>query len=239
MPLDEIEIIGSSLSLQCYTWKPPAPKKMLTEMNQRGTAFALAEKTAGFHDLDADERVVRGGYSVVESFEVEHLAEGFNTKSLLERILSCEFIGSPTHLFVAGKRGPMKALSQTLAGLTGNAVVPMAFETRELAQFQERLSVCKAIVLVNPKDKEVRRCRLAGTIESYTDYNVIDPLNHGIDSVSGLVDSPLGPMTVTIGQRGTIRFSVRKGFVLTLDAIMWLLALVQEKQAPPGEKRRN
>ncbi len=232
MALDEIEVQGSSLSLQCFHWRPDPPKELLRKISEQGTSFVLANETPGFYDLDADTRVIKGCYALVSTFEVEHLAEEFTTKSLLKRIESCDFLGFGEYLFVWGKRGPIKSLTQTMSGLTASAVTPLSFDMRELAQFQERLTTCKAIVLTNPKTKELRRCRLAGIIEHYTDYNVIDPLNHSIDSVSGLIDSPLGPMTVTVGHGGNVRFNVKKGFIMTVDCIMWLLALIREADNP-------
>jgi hypothetical protein len=99
-------------------------------------------------------------------------------------------------------------------------------------QLQERMTKLKSIVLTNPKDKEVRRARLAGHIESYIGYNIIDPRNHGIDSVSGIMDTPLGPLTATVGKKGSLRLNVRKGFILTTECLEWIVSLIKEEKAP-------
>ncbi|MBF0410948.1 MAG: hypothetical protein HQM10_26625, partial [Candidatus Riflebacteria bacterium] len=54
------------------------------------------------------------------------------------------------------------------------------------------------------------------------------PKNHEIDSVSGLVDSPLGPLNVNLSSKGNLRISVKKGFVLTVDCLKWILGLAKD-----------
>lgn len=176
--------------------------------------------------------MVSGWFSLVVPFEVEHLVDGITTKTLLKKIESCEFFVQANSLFVTGKLGPQKILEHILASLAGYGVVALDFEYRHLSQFQDRLSTTKSVALTNPKDREVRRARLMGKMESYREYNVIDPKNHGIESVSGLVDTPLGPMTITVGRKGTIRLNVKRGFILSIDCLNWILALIREEKPP-------
>jgi hypothetical protein len=119
-----------------------------------------------------------------------------------------------------------------LSGLTGSEVSLIEFDFHQLSQLQERMAKIKTIVVTNPKEKEIRRARLAGHIESYTDYNIIDPRNHGIDSVSGVVTTPLGSMTVTVGRKGTLRLGVTKGLILNVECLEWLLDLIREEKRP-------
>jgi hypothetical protein len=232
MAIDEIEIPGTSLSLRCLTFKTDSLAELFDKIQREGDPFSIDPETAGFHDMDASGKLIRGFFSVVVPFEVEHLVEGIVTKTLLKRVETCEFFAMPECLFVTGKNAPQKILEHTLAGLSGYGVNLVEFEFRHMSQFQDRVSMLKSIALTNPKDRDVRRARLAGRIESYTEYNVIDPRNHGIENVSGLVDTPLGPVTVTVARKGGLRLNVRRGFILTMECLLWLLDLIREEKPP-------
>jgi hypothetical protein len=232
MPIDEIEIPGSSFSVKCWTARIESIPALFDKLMQEGEVFNLDEEKPGFHDCDTNGRLIRGFYSAVIPFEVEHLVDGISTKSLFKRIESCEFFAVEDCLFATGRSGPQKGLSGSLSGLSGYGVSQMEFEFQQLSQFHDRLKQLKAIVLTNPKDKEIKRARLTGHIENYTEYNVIDARNHGIDSVSGLSDTPLGPMTLTVTRKGGLRLGVRKGFLLTIDCLRWILHLIREDKPP-------
>lgn len=240
MAIDEIEVPGTSLSLKCWNARIEDIPAFFEKLSTEGDVFTLDPETAGFHDCDKNDRLIRGFYSGIMPFEVEHLVEGITTKSLLKRIESTEFLLLEDCMFTMGKKsGPTKGLSNSLSAASGYGVSQMEFEFRQMSQLQERLSQTKSIVLTNPKDKEVRRARLAGLIESYTEYNVIDPRNHGIESVSGVVDSPHGTMTITVTRKGGLRLAVTKGFILTIDCLKWLLALIRDEEAPPSPKKKG
>lgn len=218
--IDQIEITGSSVSFRVYKCRiddiKAAHKKILSE----GIAFDISNEEPGFHDCDNNGKMIRGFYSCIIPFEVEHLVDGITTKTLHKRIESCEFLAMDGVLFVMGKSAPQKPLCRDLSRLTGYGAETMELEFHQLSEFANRLDV-KSVDLCNPKDKEIRTAKLKGQIEAYEEYNVIDPRNHGIDKVSGLIDSPLGPMTITISRKGVLRFGVRKGFILTMDCLMW------------------
>lgn len=232
MLINEIEVVGSSLSLKCWETKTEDIVATFDRMMQQGDQFNLEDELPGFHDCDANEELIRGFYSIVVPFEIEHLIDGITTKTLFKRIESCEFIMTSNMLYVYGKPNPGKLLASSLAAVMGTQVELIEFDFEQMSQLQERMSKIKSIVVTNPKDKEIRRARLAGHMENYTEYNIIDPRNHGIDSVSGLIFTPLGPMTLTVGRKGSLRMTVKKGFVMTVECIEWILALVREEQAP-------
>ena len=232
MPVDEIEVAGTSLSLRCLSFRWDDPKDLFARMNTEGEQFSIDPENPGFHDCDMNDRIIRGFFSMVTPFEVEHLVDGFVTKTLFKKIESCEFFATPEMLFVSGKSAPQKILERAYAGLSGYGVAPLEFEFLQLSQFQDRLSLVKSIALTNPKTSDVRRARLAGKIESYTEYNVIDPRNHDIESVSGLIDSPLGPLTITASRKGGIRIGVRRGFILTIECLHWIIAMIREEKPP-------
>jgi hypothetical protein len=232
MPVDEIEVAGTSISIRCLTSRLFNPSEVMQKIQTEGEQFSIEPENPGYHDCDRSTNAIRGLYSMVVPFEVEHLQEGFVTKTLMKKVESCDFLATEDVLFAWGKLAPQKVLEMSLAGMTGYGVSPIDFEFHQLSQFQDRLSQVKNIALSNPKTNEVRRARLAGKIESYTDYNVIDPRNHGIETVSGLLDSPLGPITVTVGKKGLIRLGVRRGFLLTLDCLQWILKMIRDEKPP-------
>lgn len=235
MSVNEIEVVGSTISLQAFNFHPEQhdEESLFHLLFKKENKLDIGTDTAGFHDVTCDLVLVRGWFSVVVPFEVEHLVEGATTKSLLKRLESCEFFAGRGVLLATGKAGAIKAMCQALAGVAACTPLPMHFEFHHLSQFQDRLSLCKAISLTNPKDRQVRKCKLAGAIESYTDFNVIDPRNHGIDQVAGLIDTPLSPMTVAVSAKGCLRLTVRKGFILTFDCLLWLLKIALEEKIDP------
>lgn len=239
MAIDEIEIPGSSISFSCWTLKVEDLRELYKQMRSEEEHFSIDPERPGFHDLEADERLIRGFFSVVVPFEVEHLNEGITTKILLKRIETCEFFALDGILFASGKSSAVKNLSRSMTPLAGYGVTNVELDIRQMSQFYDRLSMVKSIALTNPKDREIRRARLAGRIESYTEYNIVDPRNHGIESVSGLVDSPLGPLTVTVGRKGSLRLNVRKGFVMTIDCMLWLMSLIREEKPPENFTKKS
>ena len=73
-------------------------------------------------------------------------------------------------------------------------------------------------------------------MESYTEYNIFYPRNHGIDSVAGLIDTPLGPMTITVAKNGSIRLAVKKGLIMTIECLEWIISLITSDKAPQPTK---
>ncbi|KAF1083169.1 MAG: hypothetical protein GQF41_0936 [Candidatus Rifleibacterium amylolyticum] len=232
MLINEIEITGSSISLKCWGTKFEDVTATFNQVMQRGDQFDLDSEIPGFHDCDCENSVMRGFYSVVVPFEIEHLVEGITTKTLFKRIESCEFIISENCMYSFGKPGPQKLLGAALAAATGVHVDLIEFEFSHLSMLQERMTRIKTIVVTNPKEKEIRRARLAGHMESYTEYNIVDPRNHGIESVAGLIDTPLGPLTINVGKKGSIRLNVKKGLIMTLECLDWIMSLIMDEKRP-------
>lgn len=228
MPLNEIEVPGSSVSFKVWKFQADSIPRLHQRILKEGDSFHIDSETPGFHDCEANDHLIRGYYSAVIPFEVDEVVEGITTSTNHERIDSCEFLVAGGYAFFMGKSAPQKPLAQALSTLTGYGVAPLELEFTELAQFHDRLKQVKSVVLTNSKDKEIRRAKLTGQIEDYTEYNVIDPRNHGIDSVAGILETPLGPMTVTVNRKGVLRLAVRKGFILTLDCLLWIMSRIMD-----------
>ena len=236
MLINEIEIAGASISLKCWAMKVANLDATFDTIMKKGDMFSIETEFPGFHDCDCENSIIRGFYSVVIPFEIEHLVEGITTKTLFKRIESCEFIITEKVVLTFGKSGPMKLLGAALSALTGEHVDLIEFEFQHMNQLQERMTNIKSIVVTNPKEKEIRRARLAGHMESYTEYNIIDARNHGIENVAGLIDTPLGPMTITVGKKGSIRLNVKKGLIMTIECLEWILDLIISEKAPQPSK---
>lgn len=236
MLINEIEITGTSISLKCWKFAVENVDATFDKIMQKGDMFSLDTELPGFHDCDCASSIIRGFYSIIVPFEIEHLVDGITTKTLFKRIESCEFIISENSMLTFGKPNPMKLLAAALSAVSGEHIDLIEFEFTQMNQLQERMSKIKSIVVTNPKEKEVRRARLAGHMESYTEYNIVDPRNHGIETVAGLIDTPLGPLTVTVGKKGSIRMNVKKGLIMTVECLEWILALIKEENAPQPVK---
>lgn len=232
MPINEIEIPKTSITFRVMQFKCESLALLSNKIIHEAEEFSVDPETAGFHDCEGEGSMVRGFFSTVIPFEVECLVDGITTKKLEKRIETCEFIALENRLYVTGKTGLQKILEHVLAELTGYGVSPVELEFRQLSQFSERLTVLKSIGLVNPKTRDVRRVKMTGKMEEYTDYNVIDPKNHGIESVAGVMDTPLGQMTVTVSRKGSIRLNVEKGFVLAVECLEWLMVAILDEEAP-------
>ncbi len=229
MLINEIEVPKTSMSFRCLRLANHDLNEVFDAIANRSDLFELEAEVPGFQDFEFSEEVVRGHYYVVYPFEIEHLVDNLTTKTLFKRIESCEFIITEHSALVFGKSGPIKLMISALEYAMGSEVGPLEFDFEEMNRFQNRLLNIKAIVVSNPKEKEIRRARLSGHMENYTEYNIIDPRNHNIDSISGLVETPLGKMTVTVSNKGTLRLSVKKGMILTTQCIEYIIKLLTEE----------
>lgn len=227
MAINEIEVSSSSITFKNWLVKIDHLEDVFNKMKTEADQFDLENELPGFHDFDMEAGLIRGYYSGVAPFEVECLVDGIQTKVLQKRIESCEFFLTQNSLFTTGKPGLMKGLSYALSAISGHNVSSREFEFDEMSLLQERMSEVKSIVVSNPKDKEVRRARLAGRIEDYSTYNILDPRNHGIDKVSGVLDTPIGPITLTVNKNGTLRLNVKRDLIILVEHLEWILSLIQ------------
>lgn len=233
MLINEIEVKGPTFSARrLKTAVEQSIAELFETLMQKCDAFNLEVELPGIHDCDHDETTLRGFYSMVIPFEVEHLVDGISTKTLLKRIESCEFIISAQICVLFGNAGCGKCFASALAAATGVHVDFAEYEFNHLSQIQERMTRIKTIVVTNPKEKEVRRARLAGHMEHYTEYNVIDPRNHGIDSIQGMIDTPLGPMMLKLSKNGSFALGVKKGMILTVECLEWIFQLIESEDKP-------
>jgi hypothetical protein len=228
MSLFDIEVASGSLSMQVCHVDFDEIKVVGQRISEEGEAFDLEQETPGFHDVEFNDNLIRGYYSGVIPFEVEYLVDGVMARRLHKRIESAEFITDGKLLFAWGKSGPIKGMSMGISALTGSECGYAHFEFEDLDNIQNRMSKLKSIVVKNPKECEVKTCRLAGGIEEYTTYNVVNK-NHAIGQVSGLIDTPHGSMTLTANQKGSVRLNCSKGQMLNFDLLAWIVNLIYGK----------
>lgn len=237
MAANEIEVPGSSLSLRVFQAKTDlSTGRLAQKIATDGPAFNTADQEAGFHDIDADANVVRGYFSTVVAFEVEHLVENVTTNTCMTRIESCEFMTVGGFLVAWGKSGPMKPMAHELAMVTGYGVAPLEWDTPCLQGLERRMATVTKVDLAQGKDKEVRTAKLSGNLEDYANTGVVDSGNHQLKGITGILESPsMGPLNVTATSKGALRIGVRKGFVATSDLISWLLCLITGTKPVPAQ----
>jgi len=240
VPVQEIEVPGSSISMKVFGIPdhPATPVRILaTTMVGDDRSFAPATERPGFHDLDHDNAVLRGHFSQVVPFEVEHLVDGVTTKSLYKRIESCEWVLLNNHLVAWGNSGPVKELASAMSRVLGIDIRPVEWTTEQLQDLQGRMTQVRAVALTQGKDKPIRKARLAGVLEEDDYLGIVEPGNHGIDSVTGIIETPAGPATLAVARKGGVRWRVRKGTVLSVVDIQWLVDLMASFAGVPTSER--
>ena len=232
MLIDEIEVQGASLSFKCLKMKIDDIKTTFDTLMQKGDIFDIDTGASGFHDCDCDSGVIRGFYSIMASFNVEFFKDGITTKEEFKRIESCEFIITPERIYLFGKQKPQKLIEMAFSAATGEHVERVEFDNECMNLVHGRLTVMKSIVVENPKDKEIRRARLTGHMEDYEAYNIVEPRNHEINSISGVIETPLGAMTLTVDKKGKVRLGVKRGLIINIPNLDWIMDLITSDAGP-------
>ncbi|HQB82993.1 MAG TPA: hypothetical protein PLR50_05830, partial [Candidatus Rifleibacterium sp.] len=80
MLINEIEIAGSSISLKCWSMKVENVEATFDTIMNKADMFSIDTELPGFHDCDCENSIIRGFYSVIIPFEIEHLVDGITTK---------------------------------------------------------------------------------------------------------------------------------------------------------------
>ena len=228
MQINEIEVLGTSAGFKVYkiSRQHDDMNDTFQQLTKSLDEFVFESELLGLYDCECRNGIVRGHFSLVAPFEVEHLKDGMVTKTLLEKIESCEFFITESNMFISGKPGPGKTLAGQLLGVL-NICELSEFDFFDLSNIQNKMAKIKAVVVTNPKEKEIRRARLAGHMEDYTEYNILDRSNHGLESVSGELNTPLGPITVTVGRKGSIKLAVKRGMIITTDLLDWIVSNIK------------
>ena len=224
MQINEIEVLGTSASFKVYkiSRQHDDMNDTFRQLSNSLDEFGVECELPGLHDCECQNDIIRGYFSLVAPFEVEHLKDGVVTKTLFKKVENCEFFIIESNMFISGKPEPGKMLAGQLLGVF-NICELRTFDFFDLRKVKRNMAKIKAVVVTNPKEKEVRRARLAGHMEDYTGYDIIDPKGHGLESVSGELNTPLGPMTVTVGRKGSIKLTVKRGMIITTDLLDWIV----------------
>ena len=232
MLIDEIEVVGASLSFKCLTLDIDDIEKTFKDITEKGDIFDIDAGTPGYHDCDCDRGVIRGFYSNLASFNVEYFKEGITTKEEFKRIESVEFIISPERIYLFGKPGPAKLIEMALSAATGEHVERVEYDNECMELVKSRLTIMKSIVVENPKDKEIRRARLSGHMEDYESYNIVEPNNYQINSICGIIETPLGAMKLSVDKKGKVTLGVKRGLIINLDNLNWIMDLITSDAGP-------
>ena len=216
--ITDIEVQGTSIVVQKFQIDdfPMLPGAYANLFRRDDMVFSTDPEQVGFHDVEPGKDIIRGHFSAVVPFEVEHLVDGVRTKSLLKNIKSQEFILNRNGLYVINPAPLTKVLTLKIGLVVGQGFPAYDIDLRA---FQERLSDVAAIRVQNPPKTGIRTASLSGgDLESYEEYNVINP-DHEIKSVSGMY--PVGDQTlkITVDQKAKIRFSTPRGYVMDFRAV--------------------
>jgi len=229
MLINEIEITGASFGFQRLIATVDDTSKLFTKLMSQDGIFDLEAETPGVHDVDHNNDVIRGFFSAVVPFEVEHLVEGISTKTLLKRIESCEFILTRRIAIAFGQNNPTKLFQMFLSTATGCCVDKAEYDYPKLYRLQERLSKVSNIALLNPKTTPIRKAKLAGNIEHYAEYDCVNRSEHVIDYVQGMVnDTPIGSLKLKVAKNGRINLGVRRGTIVPVETLEWLIEFIEK-----------
>lgn len=200
-----------SISFKCFKI---AGEKKLTEIFNKisqANCFNMETYGNGFHDIkfDSENSIIRGCYSLFTCFEVEHLEDGRITNTLFKKIESCEFIITDKVNLVFGKSKARKLILFELGLALGKTVSTCEFSEENLSNLQTALTTTKSISIDNLSNDEVKKVKIDGKIEYYQGYNIINA-QHNIQSVSGVLTTPVGDLKVTLNRRGNLKVA-KKG----------------------------
>ena len=220
--INEIELESGRISLQCFDFTGNAKESI-----DNGPKFSIENQEQGFHDCDFSDVVARGYFSFVEPYEVENIVDGMTAMEAKKRIKTAEFVQTGDFLFAWGRSSAIKLLASYISSEYGTAT-KIEFEFNDLFNMQSRFELCKSVKVKNPKESKVKTVSLIGNLDCYSEYNCLEPRNHELKSVSGIMNTPIGKITVAANNKGVIRIGTKKGCILPVDVIVWLIKLMNE-----------
>jgi hypothetical protein len=231
--IQEIEFEKSSLAVSVFAFVPDLTADVLAGlMADDESRVSLIVKRSGFADVESFGEILRGSYVLVVEEAVEDLQDGMIVAKTVHKATVCHFLAGNGRLYVWGDGKAKRNAASSIEALDDVPVVPVVFSSEDLVRFQHRLSLVSAIAVKNPKTNEVRRVRLSGKVEDYSTCNVLDPCNHAIESVAGVIEHTThGKVKVTVGTRAAIRIGLKVGAVIDLDFLGWLVGRVADADA--------
>lgn len=225
MRIDEIEKKSAPLSYQCLKMQIKDIQAIFNALNEKDNIFNPEIGSNGFHDCKCDKGIIRGFYTVFKTFEVEHYILGLTTKENFVRLEHCEFIITPEHVYVFGKPTPARLLVTALTAATGTYIERVEFDLEHIRQ-ENRFTVMKTILLENSKHNPIRRARLTGCMREYKILPTIEVGNHEINSIKGIIETPLGPIDLTVNKKGKITLDCKNGLILSIDNLNFIFDLI-------------
>lgn len=221
--INEIELESGRISLNCFDFTGSAKESI-----DNGPKFSIEEQAAGYHDCDFSDVAARGYFSFIEPYEAENLVDGMTTMEAKSRIRTAEFVQTGDFLFAWGHGGAIQLLAIYISSEYSTAT-KIEFEFNDLFNLQNRLELCKSVTVKNPRENKVKTVKLTGTLDCYSEYNCMEPRNHELKSVSGIMNTPaIGKITVAVNDKGVIRIGTKKGCILPVDVVVWLIKLMNE-----------
>jgi len=213
-----IELTKKTTSFQLFD--APTPNELREALKAESESAAAL----GFTDVEATGDKTRAVFSRLEPFDVEAFKDGFNETLTLERKKTCEFIADDTVLCAWGDGAAVKLLKLLLN------LEAMTFEFDDLYRLQARMQLVKSIKLQNPKEQAVRSASLNGNLECYEEFNIIQPNDHEIKSVSGKFNAiGLGDITLNVTAKGLMKIGVKQICDVEFDTIKSIVGVIYGK----------
>lgn len=221
--INEIELDSGRITLQCFDFTGDAKESI-----DNAIKFSVEPESHGFHDMNFADNAARGYFSFIESYETENIVDGMTAMELKKRIKTAEFVQTGDFLFAWGNSSAIKLMSSYISSEYSTAT-KIEFEFNDLFNLQSRLELCKSVTVKNSKESKVKTVKLTGTLDCYSEHDVVEPRNHTIKSVSGIMNTPaLGKITVAATDKGVIRIGTKKDCILPVDVVVWLIKLMNE-----------
>jgi hypothetical protein len=220
--INEIELQSGRISLSCFDFTGNAKESI-----DNGIKFDLEQESPGFHDMTFVENAARGYFSFIEHYEVENIVDGMTTTEAKSRIRTAEFVQTGDFLFAWGNSSAIKLLTSYISSEFATAT-KIEFEFNDLFNLQSRFELCKSVTVKNSKENKVKTVKLTGTLDFYSEHDVIERGNHEIKSVAGIMNTAIGKITVTASNKGVIRIGTKKDCILPFDVVVWLIKLMNE-----------
>lgn len=220
--INEIELHSGRITMQCFDFAGNAKESI-----DNGIKFDLEQESPGFHDIDFAENAARGYFSFIEPYETENIVDGMTAMELKKRIKTAEFVQTGDFMFAWGNGSAIKLLASYISSEYA-AATKIEFEFNDLFNLQSRFELCKSVKIKNPRENKVKTVSLTGTLDCYSEYNCLEPSNHELKSVSGIMNTAIGKITVAANSKGVIRIGTKKGCVLPVDVVIWLIKLMSE-----------
>ena len=205
---------GSIAFVICRFGHEGQPEKIISRIKESVHNFELKAENNGFHDLIADEGGLRGYYSKIEPFTVEHLDRNYETnKENFKRISSCEFFVDKDLTYIIGKGSILKDLILSF-NCIGFGMEKTHFDTYQLLEVAKSYVKLTSVSVRNGKKEPIKTVKMTGSVEDFEHSDTVGQ-ELDIESISGTLETSFGRSKLTVAKAGGIALKLDnfRGFI--------------------------